>query len=240
MALLILLLIPLLLSAAPDGDSVLAQGATGSDIYSVQRRLRELGYLNYRPTGKFSDMTGIAVRTFQQVNGLPDDGQIGDETMQLLFSENAVRNTANPAFKKAVGRAYTGAITQKGELSAWETIDKKFAVGDVVSVLDYNTGETFNLKRIGGVNCAQVVTETAADYEKFTYVFGGDTWEHRTVLVTIAGVQYAASLFGMPTRTKTFNTSGMNGYTILYFNNSKTDVNSLSDEEHILAVTRAS
>lgn len=235
----VLFCFPLLVSAASPTDSIIKTGDTGSDVYALQRRLYELGYLNYRPTGKFSDMTASAVRKFQQLNGIDADGQIGQSTQQKLFSDNVVRNEANPQFKMVVGRAYTGEVKDKAELSAWEAINQAFPVGSVATVKDYNTGSVFHMKRTGGVNCAQVITETADDYDTYLYVFGGETWEHRSVFVTIGGTEYAASLFGMPTGTERLaGEDNMRGYTVLYFNNSKTDVNSLDDEEHVIAIER--
>ncbi len=227
-----------LTAIAAEGTEVVMQGDTGSDVYAIQRRLCDLGYLNYRPTGKFSDMTVSAVRQFQQLNDIPADGQIGVATRQALFSEDAIRNTANPQFKKVVGKQYNGEVSRKGAQSAWETIDKIFPVGSTVTALDYNTGTSFRLTRTGGVNCAQVVTETPEDFENYTSVFGGESWEHRSVLVTIGGTEYAASLFGMPTNNsqRNFDNDNMDGYTILYFNNSKTDVYDIPDEEHVIAL----
>jgi peptidoglycan hydrolase-like protein with peptidoglycan-binding domain len=239
---LICCMLPFLLSLT-DGDAILMQGDTGSEVYAIQRRLCELGYLNYRPTGKFSDMTTNAVFKFQQVNGIGADGQVGRSTSQALFSHDAKRNMANPQFKKRVGVGYTGEVNTKGVLSGWEVISQAYPVGSTATVRDYNTGKTFRMTRVGGNGCAQVKTETADDFDVYTEVFNGETWEHRTVLVSIGGTEYAASLFGMPTNhevqaaTDAAQTN-MNGYTILYFNNSHTDVQGLADEEHTLAVLR--
>lgn len=224
-----------------DEDAIIMQGDTGSEVYAVQRRLCELGYLNYRPTGKFSDMTANAVRKFQQVNGISADGQVGQSTSQALFSNDAKRNTANPEFKKQVGKGYTGEVTAKGTLSGWEAIDQIYPVGSTASVQDYNTGQTFRMTRVGGAGCAQVKTESAEDFAAYTDIFNGETWEHRSVLVSVGGGVYAASLFGMPTNNEIQPISddaqsNMNGYTILYFNNSKTDVQGLTDEEHTIAL----
>lgn len=231
----------MLLSAASSDADSLKKGDAGSEVYAVQRKLNELGYLNYRPTGKFSDMTTEAVRKFQQLNEIPSTGEVNTATKQAIFSSEAKRNSANPDFKKVIGRAYTGTNHGKGVLSAWENINKMFAVGDTVKVTDYNTEIDFKLKRIGGKNSAQVVTVSQEDYDKYTEIFGGgETWEHRAVLVTINGTEYAASLFGTPTHTEPQSESGMNGYTTLYFNNSKTDVHAIADEEHAVALTRIS
>ena len=233
----IFLLVPLLIGTSSADSAVVKQGDTGSDVYAIQRRLNELGYLNYRPTGKFSDMTAQAVRQFQQINDIAPDGQVGRSTMQAIFSDTAKRNVINPEFKRIVGIPYSGEVTEKGALSAWETVDAIFRVGTKAQITDYNSGQTFGVTRVGGARCAQVVPETEEDYTVYSEVFRGETWEHRPVLVTINGVSYAASLFGQPTGTRAHNASGMLGYTILYFNNSRTDIFELADEEHILALT---
>lgn len=240
---LILLLIatPLLVATASSDDSLLKKGDTGSEVYALQRRLNELGYLNYRPTGKFSDMTTQAVMKFQQLNSIPADGRISMATKQAIFAVDAIKNSSNPKFKKIIGKAYTGTNKDKGMLSSWEKINQIFQVGDEVLVTDYNTEIEFTLKRVGGVHNAQVVTVSDSDFDNYTEVFGGgETWEHRAVLVEINGTKYAASLFGMPTHTEPQSESGMNGYTILYFNSSNTDVYALTDDEHANAITRIS
>lgn len=222
---------------ASSAPNVIEAGEAGTDIYTIQQRLIDLGFLNYRATGNFGDITREAVRDFQTANGLPADGQIGTETMRLLFSDSAERAQRNPAFRSAVGRAYTGTVSAQGELSSWESIDREFSVGKTAQVTDYNTGEQFALRRTGGTNNAEVVTESASDAETFEYVFGGYSWEHRPVLVEIGGRTYAASLFGMPTQTGGTGGSTMSGVTFLYFNNSRSDIHGLGDEEHAVSIT---
>lgn len=229
-------MVPVSLGATSSPD-VITRGETGTDIYSIQVRLIELGYLNYRATGKFSDMTTNAVRNFQLRNSLPADGQIGAETMRVLFSDDAVRQGANPKFSSAVGRAYTGAVSQKGAASSWEAISSLFPVGSQARITDYNTGETFTVTRTGGTNNAEITAVSADDNEAFSYIFGGYSWEHRPVLVEIDGTQYAGSLFGMPTGLEMAGSSGMSGSTFLYFNNARSDILGLADEEHVIAVT---
>lgn len=237
---LLVLLLPLQLGAVSDSPDVITHGETGTDIYAIQVRLIELGYLNYRATGKYSDMTTNAVRSFQQRNGLPADGQTGAETMHVLFSDDAVRQGANPRFSSAVGRAYTGAVREPGVVSSWETIGSFFPVNSQAVITDCNTGETYTVIRTGGINNAEVTAASAQDSEKFSYLFGGYSWEHRPVLVEIDGMRYAGSIFGMPTGLSSGGGSGMPGSTFLYFNNSRSDVYGLADEEHVLAITTAS
>ncbi len=238
--LLICLITVLPVLASAQEDAAIKQSSTGDEVALIQARLRDLGYLNYRPTGKFSDMTAEAVKKFQMQSGIAPDGQVGSETYQALFSADAKRAPMNPSVKKVSGPAYSGAVQQRGELLSWEDADPLLPADTSFSVQDLNTGSTFNLVRTGGINCAQVATPSPADYETYRSIFGGDdTWEHRAVLVTLNGHTYAASLFGMPTGGDDLYGSGMHGHTFLYFNNSKTDIFSLADEEHIQALLRA-
>jgi len=235
----IVCLIPLS-SLAQEDSSVIQKGDTGQQVIQIQQRLRDLGYLNYRATGKFSDITETAVRKFQSNNGIAPDGRVGSDTLLKLLSDDATRCPINPEITKVFGPADTGAVTDRGALSNWESINTQFPVDMQVSVTDLYTGATYNVTRTGGVNCAQVVTSSADDFAAYTETFGGgESWEHRSVLVRIGAATYAASIFGMPTGGQALNGSGMLGYTTLYFNNSKTDVLSLPDQESVAALTRA-
>lgn len=228
------------ITAFAQGESTIKESSTGDEVALIQTRLCDLGYLNYRPTGKFSAMTVEAVKNFQQQNGIAPDGQVGDVTYQTLFSDTAKRAPVNARVKKVSGPGYSGSVQEKGELSSWENINPLIPVGTEFSVQDYNSGVTFTLIRTGGQNCAQVTTLSPEDYATYRKSFGNaDTWEHRAVLVRIGEQNYAASLFGMPTGGAGEHDSGMAGHTFLYFNNSKTDVSSLADEEHALAIARA-
>lgn len=67
----------------------IGQGATGSEVTVIQERLQRLGYFNQSPTGTFGSVTKSAVIQFQQANGLPTDGVVGEQTMRVLFSPGA-------------------------------------------------------------------------------------------------------------------------------------------------------
>ncbi len=109
-----------------------------------------------------------------------------------------------------------------------------FTVGTTVTVTDFNTGTTFQLMRTGGTNHADVESPDSANYDTFVSCFEGkNNWsEKRAVLVSINGVQYAASLFGHPGGTDTISDNGMEGHTDLYFNGSKSDTLGFTDIKH--------
>lgn len=227
-------------SFAQEDASVIEKGATGQQVIQIQQRLKDLGYLNYRATGKFSDITENAVRKFQSNNSISPDGKVGTSTLQKMLSNDATRCPINPEITKLFGPGDSGTVSDRGALSNWESIGTQFSVSAEVTVTDLYTGQTYSVTRTGGVNCAQVVTTGTEDFATYTETFGGgESWEHRSVLVRVGAATYAASIFGMPTGGQALNDSGMKGYTILYFNNSKTDILSFPDEEARVALTRA-
>ncbi len=64
------------------------EGTTGPDVEAIQGRLVELGY-SVGDTGYFGTDTTKAVAYFQRMNGLVDDGNVGSQTREALFSKNA-------------------------------------------------------------------------------------------------------------------------------------------------------
>lgn len=64
-------------------------GAKGTEVENIQSRLYELGYLS-KVTGNFGTDTEAAVKEFQKRNGLYDDGNVGAQTREILYSPDAV------------------------------------------------------------------------------------------------------------------------------------------------------
>lgn len=64
-------------------------GAEGIDVEHIQARLYELGYLS-KVTKYFGTETEAAVKEFQKRNGLYDDGNVGAQTRETLYSPEAV------------------------------------------------------------------------------------------------------------------------------------------------------
>lgn len=69
-------------------------GDVGDDIQRIQNRLYELGYLaaSSQVTGNFGDTTQEAVVKMQSVNNLKQDGKVGRDTMNLLYSDEVKPN----------------------------------------------------------------------------------------------------------------------------------------------------
>lgn len=62
----------------------LKDGDRGSDVWSVQNRLKELGYYKWKPDGVFGWATGAMIRKFQKEHKLPETGQVDWATRQKL------------------------------------------------------------------------------------------------------------------------------------------------------------
>lgn len=69
---------------------LLRVGSSGEDVLKLQERLLQLGYDPGTPDGEFGSATQKAIKTFQRLNGLDDDGIAGEMTQSILYSEDAV------------------------------------------------------------------------------------------------------------------------------------------------------
>lgn len=70
--------------AAP---AVYIVGNSGDEVYEIQKKLNELGYLEANPTGYFGTATQKAVAAFQTEKGLKADGEAGPNTQQALIGK---------------------------------------------------------------------------------------------------------------------------------------------------------
>lgn len=85
---------------APPADAVfkqkLAYGAKGDQVRLVQERLAALGFFDRKVTGGFYQHTQKAVKDFQRFNGMHQDGVVGEDTWDALFSMDVVRADGVP------------------------------------------------------------------------------------------------------------------------------------------------
>ena len=67
------------------GLPILRYGVKGSEVVTLQTRLKKLGFLEGDVDGDFQDQTLAAVKAFQKRYGLEDDGVVGGATWQILL-----------------------------------------------------------------------------------------------------------------------------------------------------------
>ena len=73
----------------PAIPAAMQSGSSGIDVVRLQRRLSALEYFYGVLDGQYGNGTEEAVRLFQKQNALEQSGIAGDDTLSLLFSENA-------------------------------------------------------------------------------------------------------------------------------------------------------
>ncbi|MBQ9253117.1 MAG: peptidoglycan-binding protein [Clostridia bacterium] len=79
--------------AASTGET-LEWGSEGDAVRTLQKRLKELGYLEGTVDGSFGAATEEAVRAFQRRNDLKVDGKAGTATLNKLYSSDAISNSS--------------------------------------------------------------------------------------------------------------------------------------------------
>lgn len=69
----------------------LSPRSQGQEVLKLQRRLKQLNYLKEPDDGVFGPATARAVQMFQQSHGLEVNGIAGPQTLEILFSDHALR-----------------------------------------------------------------------------------------------------------------------------------------------------
>ncbi len=97
---------------------VMQNGDEGDDVTDVQTRLYELGYLSKSSiTGTYGEKTSAAVAEFQKANALENDGMVGHETMDALYSDEVVGNFYSKGEVSATIAAYQERLKKLGYLA---------------------------------------------------------------------------------------------------------------------------
>ncbi len=92
------------------------EGISGTDVKELQKRLRELDYLD-AATGYFGSDTTEAVREFQSRNNLDVDGKVGELTREALYSEDAIPHAISYGEKSDEVLAYQKRLYKLGYLT---------------------------------------------------------------------------------------------------------------------------
>lgn len=102
------------------------QGDTGQDVFTMQERLRTLGYLSSEAVdGTYGPATAAAVRAFQQANGLDEDGIAGQNTVTAMYAADAI----------AVGSAAEDALLVETVSNRSRELDEQQAGGAIQASL---------------------------------------------------------------------------------------------------------
>lgn len=222
---------------ASGSGTIYSLDSTGEMVVRIQTRLRELGYLNYKPTGAYRSMTVDAVKAFQlRCNETGDsidiDGRMGEQTMSILFSKSAPRAKIPDEVHMPRG-PIADTLKETGDAVEWSIVSNEMSKGVSYKVIDCNTGKEFNLIFVGGENHAEMELSSVDELENFKYICGSDyNFLKRPVIVMIGGKRVAASIQCFPHGTDTIDENGMEGHVCVFFEGSLSHVGSLPDIEH--------
>lgn len=225
----------------PSANLVIKEGDSGDNVLLIQMRLRDLGYFNYKITDTFGAYTTSALKAFQKENGLSADGVAGAKTLEVLYGNEAKRAPVKAVVKPVVQTSSSSSSKVKyGKLVDWSWVHTHWARGEKVKVIDFNTGKSYYMIRVGGYNHADVEPATKKDCAILKSTYGGTwSWARRAVIFYLDGMWIAASTNGMPHGYETIANNDMTGQVCIHTLNSKTHIHNMIDPEHQRMVHRA-
>ena len=200
--------------AAPQGDNgVMAYVKNhGAKLYDAQKNVIATLGLN----------VGVTVTAKKgNICQVTTDGKTG----YISVSDLSKEKTATEATAAVGGgNSLAPARGSAREMDWWTSdIQKIFARGVVAQITDVETGLTWRERRNGGTNHADCQPLTAADTAAMKKAYGGKwSWDRRAVFVTINGVNYAASINGMPHGDGSIKDNNFDGHHCIHFTNSRT------------------
>lgn len=185
------------LTAQTYRNVVLKKGMSGAEVKALQENLKLIGYFSGTCTGYFGSYTEQAVKNLQYKYGKVSDGVVGAETYSLIQDVIAGKVTTVTG-QSALAASYSSPSNNTFKIP-WSQAQNIFKIGTVATVLDIDTGKTFQVKRTFGYNHADTETLTAQDTAIMKSVFGGSfSWERRAIILIVGDTYIAASMAGMP------------------------------------------
>ena len=114
----------------------LRSGDTGTDVRTLQKRLKALKYYRGTVDGKMEKDTVKALKAFQEANGLTPDGVAGKATYAILFSDEALPKgtTPEPAVSETPIAEETPEATEKTTSQTWPTLRRNDSGTDVAQL----------------------------------------------------------------------------------------------------------
>lgn len=143
----------------------------------------------------------------------------------------------------AVTPGESSAPAKVGKIVDW-FLDGQYLIkrNDVFTITDVKTGLSFKVKMMGGYNHADVEPVTATDTATMKKIFSTWAWAPRPVVIYHQGINFAASLSGMPHSSDTISTNNVTGHFDLYLSNSTSHSSTTSQtyiQQHATAVKQA-
>ncbi len=128
-----------------------------------------------------------------------------------------------------------------GGFLTWPDVNKIFPKGSRATVIDFDTGITFNVQRRGGSSHADAQPLTAEDTAAMKRIYNEQwSWKRRAAIIQLPdGTKIAASMAGMPHGQGAIPDNDFDGHFCIHFRDSKTHGSRKMDLAHQMMVWKA-
>ena len=201
--------------------ATLKEGMKSSAVTTMQKKLRELGYMSANATGYFGSATKQAVVAFQRANSLTADGVAGSATLNKLYGGGSVAAGSSGSNSNSTsGGQVAGPSGSSIKLLHWfNNIKPSLKQGSVLQVYDPATGYTWKLRAMSlGRHCDSEPL-TAEDTMYMNAAFGGvTTWTPKPVYVKLpSGTWTMATTHNVPHLTGGIKDNNFDGHLCVHF-----------------------
>ncbi|AQS58208.1 hypothetical protein [Desulforamulus ferrireducens] len=129
---------------------------------------------------------------------------------------------------------------ERGEFLSWEEVDQIFRRYTNATVIDVDTGLSFQVQRRGGTYHADVQPLTAQDTAIMKIIYNGTwSWQRKAVVVQIGNRRIAASMNGMPHGSGAIRGNNFNGHFCIHFRDSKVHQSGKENLAHQMMIWKA-
>lgn len=98
-------------------------GSQGSDVVTIQKRLKTLGYFTGTATGYYGSATVASVKKFQSANGLSANGTCNASTLEKMFASSAVKAGSSSAGGNSAPAVDNSTPTNSGSSTGQQIAD---------------------------------------------------------------------------------------------------------------------
>ena len=187
------------------------KGDDGNDVHEIQDRLVELGYID-KITGHFGDETVAAVKKFQEKNGLSSDGSVGEDTMEMLYSEDAKANFMSYGEKSKLVEKYQKRLKKLGYMTT--EADGTYGQDTVNAVKRFQTMNALIADGFLGPTTRELLDNgTGKANALILGVSGSDVLRIQNRLVELKYMKSATGYFGSDTEAAIKKFQNRNGLT---------------------------
>ena len=151
------------------------QGDSGSDVASLQRRLKDLKYFSGSATGYFGSSTTTSLKAFQKMNGLKEDGKAGAQTRDLLYSSKAKKAVTSASTTTPAPSGTTGTKSSSKFLNfAQAQLGKRYVSGNEGPNSFDCSGYVYYCLRNNGINIGRLSAKGYSQVDEWTTVKKSD------------------------------------------------------------------